>query len=291
MDSRVIDHIETILQHCQRQEDALGPQAVLDTVLAQRQLVRTLLTGCPTLLRPRLLSVHSSMSTSAGFYFFELDDDASAMHYCDQARAAAQEARNTELAIYALCNMSFFSSCHGKAHAGLDFAAAAQSLAGKTDDILLKVCVADHVGTAYSADGQYKEYMAEFDRAQAGLESSAGQVSPDSPAYWYHEGMIASRQSDCLLRLGKPQEAATKASASLQLFDNCFVGNLATCTVRLGTARLQFGEIEEAARVIGDGALLATQAPSARRTKAVQTARAQMQPWQDTLAVRRWTNN
>ncbi|MGH3770258.1 MAG: helix-turn-helix domain-containing protein [Pseudonocardiaceae bacterium] len=285
VDAQVIDHIETILQHCQRQDDALGPQAVLDTVLAQRQLVRTLLTGCPDLLRPRLLSVHSKMSSSAGHYFFDLDDDASALHYCDQARAAAQEAHNTELAVYALCNMSYFSSWHGKAHAGLDFAAAAQSLAGKTDDVSLKICVADRAGTAYAVDGQYKECMAAFDRAQAGLASGASQISPESPAYWYHEGLVASHQSDCLLRLRKPQEATVKASAGLQLFDNSFVGSLAHCTLRLGTAHLQSGEVEEAARVIGDGALLVTQAPSARRTKEIRTARAQMQPWQDTQAV------
>jgi len=285
VDAQVINHIESILQHCKRQEDTLGPQAVLHTVLAQRQLVNSLLTGCPAPLRPRLLSVYSDMSTSAGFHFFNLDDVDNAMHYCDQARAAAHKARNTELAIYALCSMSYFASCHGKAPAGLDFAAAAQSLAGRTDDVLLQVCVADRAGIAYAVDAQYKECMAEFDRAQAGLAASAGQVSPESPAYWYHEGLLASHQSECLLQLGKPQEAAAKANTGLQLFDNSFVGSLAVCTLRLGTAHLQSGEIEEAVRVIGDGALLATQAPSARRTKKVRAARAQLQPWEHTPAV------
>ncbi len=107
VDGPVIDHIETMLQHCKRQEDALGPQAVLQTVLAQRQLVNSLLGECPDSLRPRLLSVYSSMSTSVGAYCFNLDDAGSAQHYCDQARAAAQEARDTELAIHALCTMSF----------------------------------------------------------------------------------------------------------------------------------------------------------------------------------------
>lgn len=68
VDERVIDHIDTMLQHCQRQEDALGPRAVLQTVLAQRQMVRALLDGCPVALRSHLLSVYSSISSSAGFY-------------------------------------------------------------------------------------------------------------------------------------------------------------------------------------------------------------------------------
>lgn len=285
VDARVIDHIEAMLARCKRQEDALGPQAVLHTVLAQRQLVDSLLTGCPDPLRPRLLSVYSNMSSSAGFHFFNLDDVDNAMHYCDQARAAAHEAHNIELAIYALCSMSYFASHHGKAHTGLDSAAAAQSLVGKTDDALLRVCVADRTGTAYAADGQYKECMAEFDRAQTELASAAGQVSPESPAYFYHEGLLASHQSICLLQLGKPQEAAAKASAGLRLFDNSFVASLAFCTLHLGAAHVQLSEIEEAARVIGDGALFATQAPSARLTKEVRATRAQLQPWEATPAV------
>jgi len=275
-----------MLQHSQRQEDALGPRAVLQTVLAQRQLVRALLDGCPVALRSHLLSVYSSISSSAGFYCFDLEDVDSAMRYCDQARAAAQEARNTDLATYALCNMSYFASWQGKAHAGIDFAAAAQSLVCQTDDTLLRVCAAERAATAHAIDGQYTACMREFDRAQAGLESSAGQASPASPAYWYHKGLVDSQQSDCLLRLGKPVEAAASASTGLRLFDNSFVGSQAFCTLRLGAAYLQSGEVEEAARVIGDGALLATQNRSIRLTKEAQAARARMQPWQDTQAIR-----
>jgi hypothetical protein len=259
---------------------------VLHTVLAQRQLVRALLDGCPGALRSHLLSVYSSISSSAGFYCFDLDDVDSAMRHCDQARAAAQEARNTELASYALCNMSYFASWQGNAHAGIDFAAAAQSLARQTDDALLRVCAAERAGTAHAIDGGYTACMREFEGAQAGIESSAGQASPASPAYWYHEGLIASQQSDCLLRLGKPVEAVASASTGLRLFDNSFVGSQAFCTLRLGTAHLQSGEVEEAARVIGEGALLATQNRSARLTKEVQATRAHLQPWQDTQAIR-----
>ena len=286
MDERVIDHIEIMLQHCKRQEDALGPHAVLHTVIAQRELVDSLLDECPDELRPRLLSVYSSMSSSVGLYHFDLDDPASAMHYCDQAREAAQEARNTELAVYALCMMSYFSSWHGKAHAGIDFAAAAQSLAGKTDDALLQVYAADRAGTAYAIDGQYKESMTAFDRALAGLHHQPAGGSPQSTVYWVHEGFIACSHSACLLRLGKPAEAAATAERGLQLIDSSFVSGLAFCALRLGTARLLSGEAEEAARVIGEGALLATKNRSARLAGEVKAARSRMQPWRDTPEVR-----
>ena len=286
MDAQVIDHIETMLKHCKRQDDILGPQAVLHTVLDQRELVGSLLDECPDGLRPRLLSVYSSMSSSIGTYLFDLEDPASAMYYCDQAREAAQEARSTELAIYALCNMSYFASWHGKAHAGIDFAAAAQSLASKTDDVLLQACAAERAASAYGTDGQYKECITEFDRALAGLALPAGRRSPESPAYYFDEGVVASKQSDCLLRLGKPAEAAATAERGLRLFDGSFTHGLAYCTLRLGTARLLSGEIEEAARVIGKGALQAARIRSARLMGEVKAVRARMQPWRDIPAVK-----
>lgn len=55
VDDQVIDHVEAMFRHCQRQEDALGSRAVLPTVLGQRDLVRALLAECPVHLRPRLL--------------------------------------------------------------------------------------------------------------------------------------------------------------------------------------------------------------------------------------------
>ena len=286
VDAQSIDSIETILQDCKRQDDVLGPHAVLHTVLDQRELVDSLLDECSDELRPRLLSLYSSMSSSIGTYFFDLEDPASAMHYYDQARAAAHDAHNTELAIYALCEMSYFASWQGKAHAGIDFAAAAQNLAGKTDDVLLKACAAERAGTAYAIDGQYKECMIEFDRALAGFALPADQRFPESPVYWCDEGLIASRQSDCLLRLGKPAEAAAAAERGLQLFDTSFTHGLAYCTLRLGTARLLSGEVEEAARVIGEGAVLAAPISSARLTNEVKTARGRLQPWENTTAVK-----
>jgi tetratricopeptide (TPR) repeat protein len=286
VDAQVIDHIEAMLQHCKRQEDALGPHAVLQTVLAQRHLVDALLSECSESLRPRLLSVYSSMSSSIGTYCFDLEDTASAMHYCDQAREAAQETRNTELAIYALCMMSYFASWQGKAHAGIDFAASAQSLVGKTDDVLLQAYAAERAASAYGFDGQHKECMTTFDQALARLAVPAGRRLPESPVYWVNEGFIASKQSECLLRLGNPAEAATSTQKALQLVDNSFIHGLAYCTLRLGTARLLSGDIEEAARVIGEGVALAVRIRSARLTREVRTARERMEPWQDTRAVR-----
>jgi len=286
VDEQSIDHIEALFRDCKRQEDRFGPHSVLGTVIDQREFVDSLLAECSDELRPRLLSVYSNMSSSIGGYFFNLDDIASAMHYLDQAREAAQEARNTELAVYTLCLMTYFSSWQGKTHAAVDFAAAAQSLGTQTDDRLLQAYTAVESSMAYAADGQYKECMTEFDRALAALALQPANGLPESPTYWFHEGLVASCRSDCLLRFGKPAEAIAAAERGLQLYSSSSVRGVALCNFRLGTARLLSGEVEEAARVISEGALLAAKNRTARLTSEVRAARRRLQPWQDTPTVR-----
>lgn len=285
VDQQVIDHLAAMLRYCKRQEDALGSRAVLNTMLAQRNLVSDLLADCSATFRPRLLSMYSDMSSSVGFYYLELNNFDSAWRYYENARAAAHKAGNIEFSIYALCSMSYAASWQGKAHLGIDLAAAAQSLANKTDDVLLRVDAADKAARAYATDGQYEACIAECERAQ-NILVSAGQVSPESPAYWVHEGVLASDKSDYLLRLGKPQEAVASANAGLALFDKSYVGSLAFCMLFLSKAYLQSNEIEEAARVIGTAVSPVAQTRSERLVQELRTTRARMQPWQNTPVVK-----
>jgi DNA-binding XRE family transcriptional regulator/tetratricopeptide (TPR) repeat protein len=286
LDTEIIEHLATMLRRCKQQDDVLGPRAVLHTVLAQRQLARHLLTECPARLRPRLLAVYSGMSSSVGDYCFDVNDLDSAGYYYNQARAAAHEARSVELGSYALCSMSYAASSQGKAHTGIDLATAAQSLANKSDDVLLRVCAAERAGTAYAVDGQYKKCIREFDTAQAAFVASADLASSESPAYYYHEGLLASHRSECLLLLKKPDEAVVSARSGLAVFNTSYVDGYALCTLRLGSAYLQAGEVEEAAQVIGSAASLAARNRQARLVRELRTARARMEPWQETSAVR-----
>jgi tetratricopeptide (TPR) repeat protein len=225
------------------------------------------------------------MSSSVGDHCFDLNDLDSAGYYYDQARAAAHEARNTELSMYALCSMSYAASSQGKAHTSIDLAAAAQSLTGKTDDVLLQVCATERAGTAYAVDGQYESFVAEFDRAHDYLVS-ARDAPPESPAYYYHEGLLASHRSECLLLLKRPDEAAMSARTGLTVFNTSYVDGYALCTLHLGSSYLQAGEVEEAAQVIGSAASLAAQNRQARLVKELRTVRARMEPWRDMRAVR-----
>ncbi|MGH3802139.1 MAG: hypothetical protein ACRDTD_18790, partial [Pseudonocardiaceae bacterium] len=224
------------------------------------------------------------MLTSLGYYFFDLNDFHSARHYCDRARVAAHNAGNTELGIYALSEMSYVASSQSKAPASIDLAAAAQSLASKAEDLpLMRIYATQAAATAYAVDGQYRECMVECEKAEDGL-ASIGQV-PEL-GYFLNEGYLARMKSECLLRLGKSQEAAVSASAGLMLYDKSFADGYTQCTLHSGNAHLQSGEIYEAVRVVGNAADLVIQTRSPRLVKELHETRARMQPWWDTRAVK-----
>jgi hypothetical protein len=161
VDMMTIDHIEAVLWRCQRQDDALGPHAALDTVLAQRNLARVLMRECPASLRPRLLSVLSNASRHAGWLSFDLNDFESSRYYYEDARALAHEAESAELGAFVLCNMSHLATWQRKPHIGIDHAVAASEWAKRTDDVLLQAYAADVAARAYAADGQSKQCLAQ----------------------------------------------------------------------------------------------------------------------------------
>jgi hypothetical protein len=287
VDERVIGHIETILWTCKQQDDTFGPRAVLNTVLDQQRLVReVLLPACPDHLLPRTLALYSSLCSSAGWYLFDLDHVELAWDHFERARKAAHDARHTELSIFTLCNMSFAAAWHGRAHTGLDLAAAARSLSTKTNDVLLRVCVAADTAASHAADKQYDECMKELDRAQTVFSTSGGQPPPESLVYYCNDGFLANRRTGYLLQLRMSQQAVASARAGLALCDRSFVRDFAFGNLYLGKALIQSQEIDEAAVAIGETATLATQMGSTRLVKELRTARAAMQPWQKTKAVR-----
>lgn len=150
VDTQTIEHIEAVLWRCERLDDTLGPQGVLDTVLAQRNLARALVSECPAALRSRLLSVLSDASRQAGWLSFDLNDLTSAEYYYEDARTLAHEAENVELCTVVLCGMGHLATWQKKPRIGIDHAIAAGQWANRTGDMRLRAYCTDIAAKAYS---------------------------------------------------------------------------------------------------------------------------------------------
>jgi transcriptional regulator with XRE-family HTH domain len=286
VDDQVIDHIEQVLWAAMRQDDTLGPQAALDTVLAQRNLVRVMLRDCPANLRSRLLSVFANLSGYAGWLAFDLGDLDGASYYYEEARTVAHEAHDSELGALVLCNMSHLATWRGRPRVGIDHAVAAQGWANRTSNRALQAYAADRAARAFAADG---ERIACFD-ALAQAETALGrpeQAASNQLMYFYDHGLLTSSRSLCLVDLGDTTEAIRQANQSLAMVDTSFVRNRAFTMSYLSTAYAAADQIEDAADCLGDAALLATRNHSARLVKQVRSTRAGLAPWADSRAVRR----
>lgn len=286
VDELTIQRVESMLHTAMHQDDALGPHAVLDTVLAQRKLVQTLLVECPDGLRSRLLKLFSNMSRFAGWLSFDLADYATSSRYYEQARLAAHEAEDADLSMFVLCNMSHLATWQGRARVGIDHAIAAQNWANDTDDSLLRAYAADVAARAYAGAGNRRACLEALDTAQAGVANASPQSPATSFVYFYGSAQLAQTRSLCLLQLGNAAQAEQAARESLAQIEDSFVRNKAFSTIHLGNAHLAAGELEQAAEVVGDGAALASRNRSVRVIQTIAQTRAAMKPWQDTSAVR-----
>ncbi|MGH3849495.1 MAG: helix-turn-helix domain-containing protein, partial [Pseudonocardiaceae bacterium] len=283
VDSRVVTNLATTLAYCMRQEDTLGPCEVLDTVVAQHRIVRHLLGGCPDGLRKSLRLVDSSMATSIGCYLIDMGQSDGARRYFERARRAGHDARNPACAAYAAAWATRAAFLRGDTPIALDTAAAARSLAARTDDAQLKAFVEKTAADAYALDGQQRPYKAACERASTFLASGNG-CAAGSLAYWVHEGTLDTYRSKFLALLGKPNQAVQAATDALARYDHTpYVHFYAFCEVGLGNALVLAKEIPEAARVLGDAASLAHRSP--QFTAELHATRALMRPWDGTQAV------
>ncbi|MGH3933888.1 MAG: hypothetical protein ACRDS1_02705 [Pseudonocardiaceae bacterium] len=284
VDAQTIEHIEAVLWHCRRQDHALGPQAVLTTVLAQRDLARMLVPDCPDALRPQLLSALSEASRQAGWLSFDLKQFDHAGYYYEDARALAHEAENTGLGAFVLCGMSQLATWRGKPRIGIDHAVAAGQWANRTDDLRVRAYTADVAARAYATDGRRDACLAALDTAHTVLMTA----DDHTPGYSdYDEAIHISVRGECHLKLGEADPAASYAQQSLKLLDRSHARrSVAMTIVDLGEAYVQCTEIDEAARLFGDAADIAAGNSSVRLIERLVQARAGMQPWQHTAAVR-----
>jgi hypothetical protein len=124
-----VNTLALTLASCKRQEDKLGPSQVLDTVIAQHQLLHRLQGGCPPSLCKPLFLVDSNMACTIGWYLIEMGHHDAGRRYLEHARKAGHDAGNPACAAYSICDISNAASLRGDTPNALDASAAARSLA------------------------------------------------------------------------------------------------------------------------------------------------------------------
>jgi tetratricopeptide (TPR) repeat protein len=210
--------------------------------------------------------------------------------------------------------MSYLATWQGKLRIGIDHAVAASQWADRTEDTRLRAYTADVAARAYAADGQRDACLTALDTAHtvltmaddqtpsyrglfSGLDrrlivaaqqvfSKIDNAALNKPHSTYDEAIHISIRGGCHLELGDADRAVSYAQQSLETLDRSFARDVAMTIVDLGEAYVQCTEIDEAARLFGDAGDIAASHSSARLIGRSEQARADLQPWQHTTAVR-----
>jgi hypothetical protein len=283
VDDDAIGRVEAVLAAAQRQDDALGPAAALQTVLAQRALVRTILPHCAPRLRPRLLSTSADVSRAAGWLSFDLRDFDAAAYYYDEARVAAEGAHDTRLGALVLCQLGLLAIWRGQPRLGVEHAAGARARADRTGDLALRAFARDIAARGYADADDPAACLTALDEA----EHLIADADPrDSVAYFHNSSLLSAVRGRCLVALGRPAEGRRAIETSLTTMDGGFVRNVAFTQLDLARAYLGEGDVDAAAGAVGRARRLAVRNRSVRLAVALGGTRRQLEPWRDSAAVR-----
>jgi hypothetical protein len=268
-----------------RQDDALGPQAALNTVLAQRDLVQGLLVGAGSEHRDALLSLMANLSRFAGWLSFDLSNFDAASGYYEAARADAHAARNTELGALVLCNMSHLATWRGQPRVGIDHALAAQGWAAQTEDHRLRAYAMDVAARAFASDQRDKAARDALEAAEKEISQAKG---TSQWAYFFTASQLESTKAVCLLSLGHADEAAGVAQTAVEGIDPSFVRNLGISSTYLGVARLnqRKRDVPAGAAALADAVQLSGHNRSVRLVQTLQGGLRQLERWGDEPAAR-----
>ena len=288
VDNAVIDNIESVLWKCIRQDDNLGPQAALETVLAQRRLVRGLLPDAPASVKRRLLSLYANYNRFAGWLAFDLENYDAAAEYYELARATAHEAEDDEMGALVLCHMSHLATWRGQARIGIDHAAAAQVWANRTDNHRLRAYAADVASRAYAEAGQAHSTEYSLEKARTYLAKADESPERDGFADFCTSALLDSTSGANYLKLGRFDKAAELSERSIRATNPIFVRNIAITSLDLATGRLRGRErdLDGAVAAFRHSAQLANHNRSTRLVKSLRSTWKTFEPYQDYRPVR-----
>jgi hypothetical protein len=284
-DEPTLRYCEEIVTNLRRQGDVLGPQLTLQTVVGLRHIAQRLAEVSPPGFKQRAVSSYAELTQLTGWLCFNMGDYRSAEKYYDEARSAAHDAENVELATYILCTMSHLATWRGKPRVGLDHAVAAAALAQRTSP-LAGAYAADVAVRAYVADNQPAKCRETLDREYSLLTAVSPDATVSSWWYFYGKSFYWSTHGQCSLKLHEPEDALRALDESLTLIDQANLHEYTFRQLFRAEARIQQGEIDQAVGMIADAAHRSTVNSSERITQSVGRLRSLLTPWEKTPAVR-----
>ncbi|MFL6111824.1 MAG: hypothetical protein ACJ786_10785 [Catenulispora sp.] len=279
VDEGMVANTRLIVGGLRQQNAALGPSATVQTGLAMRAMMESVVKDAPSGLTGRAWVVYGDLSHLIGWMMFNMGQDELAAFYYEDARKAAYRADDYELAANILAAQAHLSMTGGDHGAAVDHAQAAEEAAKRGASRHARAYTADMAARVYAASGQGARSLAALERERKQMqridwaEPAAERWGFYGPAFYW------ARESECHLLLGHPVEAADAGALAQQRFNPAYLHNNAMTLARRAQAQVQFGDVPAACQALAEAARMATVAGSWRLGIELGRAREQLTPY------------
>ncbi|ACU69501.1 hypothetical protein Caci_0564 [Catenulispora acidiphila DSM 44928] len=285
VDPAMVENTGLIVGGLRQQNAALGPSATLQTGLAVRAMMEAVVKDAPPGLTGQAWVVYGDLAHLLGWMMFNMGQDEAARFYYDDARKAAYQADDYELAANILAAQAHLSMSAGDHQTAIDHAQAAEEAAKRSPSRRAKAYAADMTARVYASAGQGARSLAALERERRQMqridwaEPAAERWGFYGPAFYW------ARESECHLLLGHPVEAADAGALAQQRFNPAYLHNNAMALARRAQAQVQFGDVPAACKALAEAARMATLAGSVRLTTEMTRARKQLAPYNGEAVV------
>jgi hypothetical protein len=279
VDRAMVDNTGLIVKGLRQQNAALGPSATLQTGLAMRAMLEAVVKDAPPGLTGQSWVVYGDLAHLLGWMMFNMGQEDAARFYYEDARKAAYQADDYELASNILAAQAHLSMSVGDSQSAIDHAQAAEEAAKRSASRHAKAYSADMTARVYASAGQGARSLAALERERRQMQRI--DWSEPSAERWgfYGPSFYWARESECHLLLGHPVEAADAGALAQQRFNPAYLHNNAMALARRAQAQVQFGDIAAACQALAESARMATLANSSRLNTEMNLARAQLAPF------------
>jgi tetratricopeptide (TPR) repeat protein len=287
IDDRTVTMIENLTARCWRQDETLGPAAVVSVADAQRNLVAHLLSqaNAGPALRDRILTAYWELCHLAGWSHYDLlDYDAAAQRYRDALDAAHELADPSFLAhIHGL--LATMAVYRGQPTRALDHAYAAQGWADSSTSRRQRAATTMMRARILATTKRDETSLRLLDRAQYLAANPRNEPTPRH-LFWCTPGRVHGNTVYCLVALRRPRRALQDTEQALRGIHKSSVRRRGELLIDHAQALIHEREIPTAASRLAELAHISTMHSSARLTHSLRHLRKQLHPWKTTNHIR-----
>ncbi|MEY9930190.1 transcriptional regulator with XRE-family HTH domain [Catenulispora sp. GP43] len=285
VDPAMVENTGLIVGGLRQQNAALGPSATVQTGLAVRAMMEAVVKDAPPGLTGQAWVVYGDLAHLLGWMMFNMGQDEAARFYYDDARKAAYQADDYELAANVLAAQAHLSMSAGDHQTAIDHAQAAEEAAKRSPSRRAKAYAADMTARVYASAGQGARSLAALERERRQMQRIDWAEPAAERWGFYGPSFYWARESECHLLLGHPVEAADAGALAQQRFNPAYLHNNAMALARRAQAQVQFGDVPAACAALAEAARMATLAGSVRLTTEMNRARSQLRPYDGETVV------